>query len=314
MEQSKDRSVPEDQRMHRPSSIARGKVGGTGQIINFVQWAERVLSSTAHVAVLDLIIGTASFGAALYLHGLVALPSGVWAIPLVAWAPVVASGKTGIFRLMGLHHTLWRYAGTPDITRLLGAVVLGAAAAGGWLSMVVVAGYPTVSVDAILLVVLTDAIIIAGAMVVTRVCVRAGYRVVSTHTDTSEAVSVLIVGLGAESEFALRALRQKAKSGRVVRGFIGEAEDHGYLMQGLPVIGGEENVREAVVDLSIDEIIVPSTASRDRSESVQQVVSKPEAMDVSVVRFAVDVSSASGVTDNQEAQTITREATAKPPV
>mgnify|MGYP002152324956 CR=1 FL=1 len=199
-----------------------------------------------------------------------------WASPTLAqfW-PVLVENllwitliKVGVFYLLGLYHSLWRYASIEELVKVALTAVLANASVMAYLG--ITQQFLPRSIHA--MAVLLDMAFIGG--------VRFAYRIGRTYRETGlltlqtklPAIKrVLVVGAGEAGAMVIKELRNHGyRQGRPV-GVIDDDESKiGRNLMGVPVLGSREKLGEAVKTKKADEIIiaVPSISRKEMRKLV----------------------------------------------
>jgi UDP-GlcNAc:undecaprenyl-phosphate GlcNAc-1-phosphate transferase len=227
--QTDRRGVPE-----RVGAVMQAVAGGSG-------WKSVV------GVVADVVVVVAVLVVAAHLRFGGRPPDGQMALIGTA-LPAVATAKVVVFYLFGLYHGIWRHAGTPEVVRVVKAstVASGVCAAGLFLFL----GPEQVS-GALLLI---DWGIATGAVG----GVRFGFRALRQYfaAQREDGRRALLYGSTAQDLLALRHLRRAPD--HTVVGFLDDNPDrHGLRTQGVPVLGGPEDLPSLVPAHDVDEVVVP---------------------------------------------------------
>ncbi|MBO6265720.1 MAG: polysaccharide biosynthesis protein [Acidaminococcaceae bacterium] len=208
----------------------------------------------------------------LFLTDLVVLCLSVWLSVIIRFAdtsvsyqayissmavnmPVYILCHIGFFYLFNLYNRVWKYAGIKEMLTIVGSNICGMATfylIRGLLSFVL-SGPFLLSKVVIVICCFFNIFFIAA----TRLFVRwASYQVEKADKENdTEDKRVLIVGAGDAGNIILRDLRQRDH--RYVIGFIDDdATKHKKIMNGIPVLGGRQDIRRIVQEKDIQEIII----------------------------------------------------------
>ena len=173
--------------------------------------------------------------------------------------------KIVTFYYFKLYENLWRYAGVLDVLQIVIAVGTANAIAISFLFLIQ-ANLPR---SIYVLVFILDVFFIGGS--------RFGYRVLRELTGgrlyainkngrNGHLVKALIIGAGEAGAMVIRELRNHPElNTRAVAVLDDDKEKHRRKINGVPVLGGIENVGEVVSNLGINEIIIaiPSAKNKD---------------------------------------------------
>jgi UDP-GlcNAc:undecaprenyl-phosphate GlcNAc-1-phosphate transferase len=150
---------------------------------------------------------------------------------------------------MGLYRGIWRYAGMPELVRIVKATVL--ASLGLVLTLLTLFGAATISKGVIVI----DWMIVTIAVVAVRFSFRALPRYIATKREKGRRV--LMYGAGDAGMLALSEIRQNQTLGFQPVGFIDDdLQKVGQLVQGLPVIGTRADLAQACTQFRIEEILI----------------------------------------------------------
>ena len=186
--------------------------------------------------------------------------------------PVIVAVRYLAFIGFGLYGSVWRFAGARDAGTIAAAVLVSEPIAVGiiWVSSGPFGDFPAsvYVVDALLAVALVGA---------SRFGERALFRTFGAMRSEGERKRTLIIGAGRSGRSLLRELRET--SGQVVVGF---ADDDARLrrrrMQGVPVLGGLDEIDRIIAAVSPDIVLV--TIPHAPRERLDAVVSGCEKADV----------------------------------
>ncbi|MFO8098644.1 MAG: hypothetical protein R6T83_03365 [Salinibacter sp.] len=163
--------------------------------------------------------------------------------------PALAATKVAVFYLFGLYHGIWRHAGTPEVVRVVKASTAASGASAVGLALV----FGMEGVPLALLVI--DWLLVTAAVGGLRFGFRALRQYFAAQREAGRRV--LVYGNVTESLLALRHLR--GATDRTVVGFLDDNPDrHGLRTQGVPVLGGPEDLSTIVeAHPAVDEVVVP---------------------------------------------------------
>lgn len=181
------------------------------------------------------------------LHGL------AWVIPLHA----------AVFLWMGLHRGMWRYVGVKDLQRIVLAVALAAALVGAGVFMLQVGDVPRS-------VLILQPLLLIMAMGGTRFAYRAWREHQLYGNVHLEGEPVLILGAGDAAVMLLRELK-RSEEWRVVGLLDDEAGKRGRSIDGVPVLGGLDEVAALAARLQVGNAIIamPSAAPSVRRRATE---------------------------------------------
>jgi FlaA1/EpsC-like NDP-sugar epimerase len=173
--------------------------------------------------------------------------------------------KIVTFYYFKLYENLWRYAGALDVLQIVTAVGTANAITISFLFLMKANLPRSIYVLSFIL----DVFFIGGS--------RFGYRVlreltggrlyaISKNGRNGHLVKALIIGAGEAGAMVIRELRNHPElNTRAVAVLDDDKEKHRRKINGVPVLGGIENVGEVVSNLGINEIIIaiPSAKNKD---------------------------------------------------
>jgi UDP-GlcNAc:undecaprenyl-phosphate GlcNAc-1-phosphate transferase len=233
---------PEVERLGRPRS--QGQHQRDHVILRAVLRSKRQLAGM----LADLLLVIACFLLAHYLRFEGTLADEVRAAVIQA-IPVVVVLKISTFYVLGLYRGILRYAGSHEIIRVARASILASALSVGALVML----YRFDGYSRSLFVI--DWLLTTVTLVGVRVAFRglrqyfAGKRIGGRR--------VILYGAGDAGSLALREIRQNPALGLIPLGFVDDdPAKQGLVMEGLPVLGGGEDLLELLPRYGIDEVIV----------------------------------------------------------
>lgn len=178
---------------------------------------------------------------------------------------ILVAIKIVTFFYFKLYENLWRYAGVLDVLQIVVAVGTANAIAISFLFLIQANLPRSIYVLSFIL----DVFFIGGS--------RFGYRVlreltggrlyaISKNGRNGHLVKALIIGAGEAGAMVIRELRNHPElNTRAVAVLDDDKEKHRRKINGVPVLGGIENVGEVVSNLGINEIIIaiPSAKNKD---------------------------------------------------
>ena len=195
----------------------------------------------------DLLLVGASFMLAHYLRFEAGL-SPTHADLLMTVIPAVMAVKVVVFYVFHLYSGIWRYAGTPEILRLVLASTAASLVVATGIGSVYGIGVVSVSVLVIDWMITTG--VIAG--------VRFGFRGLRQYFASmgQQGRRVVIVGTDESSLLALRHLRETPDIHRHVVGLIDQEGQHtGLRVQGVTVLGTVDHLPTLCAEHQIDEVV-----------------------------------------------------------
>jgi len=219
---------------------------------------------TVTIILHDILAATLAWLGGYWLRFNLALPPEYLSAALSTLAWVVPL-QAAVFWRFGLYRGIWRFASLPDLKRIVLAVGLGAVMVPVVLILFRVSAVVPRSVlilDPLLLVIL-----MSGS--------RLGYRAWKEHRLASvlhpDSRPVLVVGAGSAADFLLRELARSPAGFHVV-GLLDDSRiKQGRLVQGIPVLGGLNEVAIHARKMEVDDIVLalPSAAHEVRKRITQ---------------------------------------------
>ncbi|MGA9164110.1 MAG: nucleoside-diphosphate sugar epimerase/dehydratase [Thiobacillus sp.] len=219
---------------------------------------------TVTIILHDILAATLAWLGAYWLRFNLALPPEYLSAALSTLAWVVPL-QAAVFWRFGLYRGIWRFASLPDLKRIVLAVGLGAVMVPVVLILFRVSAVVPRSVlilDPLLLLIL-----MSGS--------RLGYRAWKEHRLASvlhpDSRPVLVVGAGSAADFLLRELARSPAGFHVV-GLLDDSRiKQGRLVQGIPVLGGLNEVAIHARRMEVDDIVLalPSAAHEVRKRITQ---------------------------------------------
>jgi UDP-GlcNAc:undecaprenyl-phosphate/decaprenyl-phosphate GlcNAc-1-phosphate transferase len=196
----------------------------------------------------------AGFVATAYAAALLATSPGAWDHGvrdyLLGTMIVFVTLKLGVFVALGLYQRSYRYTGVTDMIALLKAVVVAELAAVAVVA--VLYGLPHRALPALLLDWYFTATLVIGA----RVSFKLLEAMAQAHGEAA-ASPVLIYGSGAGGTALLREIEQNPKLGYRAVGFVDDSLAlRGRSINGVPVLGGVEDLYELIPRHGVREVIV----------------------------------------------------------
>ena len=165
--------------------------------------------------------------------------------------------KPAVFILLGMYSRVWRYASVRDLLAVLVAVSGASVAVTAGVVLGTVFGYVREFSRAVLI---TDWLLtlccIGGLRMAVRVAAEGRIR---TRLGSGSAASkrVLVVGAGDAGTMVTRALRRNPQLGKNPVAFLDDAHAKiGKNVQGVPVVGTLDSLREAIDQYDISEVII----------------------------------------------------------
>lgn len=171
--------------------------------------------------------------------------------PMVAVARAVL-GVT-VFYVLGLYHSLWRYASVREFLGVVRAVSLNTLPFALVVFTRMVPAFPR---SVVLLSWVLDVVLIAGVRFLARVW-REAYAARETAGTTGQVRRVLVVGAGEAGTMVARELGRHEELRYVPVGFVDDDPDkQGMRVAGLPVLGTRAALVDLIHRLRIDDVII----------------------------------------------------------
>ena len=172
----------------------------------------------------------------------------------------------GVFFIMRIYQSLWQFAGTQEMLKIIWAVIVGK-----WLSTMIellMGNRMPISYYVFSTILVAVSI---GAVRFSYRMIRSYHMYSKTKTRKDSPRNVMLIGAGAAGSIIL----QEIKASNEVHGIIRCAIDDDPRKQkqffhGVKVVGGREMIEEAAEAYDIDEIIIaiPSMSGQDRKEII----------------------------------------------
>jgi UDP-GlcNAc:undecaprenyl-phosphate GlcNAc-1-phosphate transferase len=177
--------------------------------------------------------------------------------------PAVLATRYLALMLFGLYRGIWKYAGMRDASSVIAAVAVSAVAAYAIVSLISPTGWEQFPREIFAIDALACIVLIGGS----RFAERALASAVSGYRRRSGG-RTLIVGAGQSGRSLLRELRE-ARDTRVV-GFIDDDPDlRRRRIQGVPVLGGIDDIDDAAAATRADTVLVTiPDAPRERLDAL----------------------------------------------
>ncbi len=177
------------------------------------------------------------------------IPANEWAhlrYGLAAWLVC----KSLAFRWFGLDRGWWRFVSVEDLARLGLANLSGSAAAAVLIQALAPAGFPRS-------IYILDLVLCFLAVSGARVAVRVLCENITRAGPRQPAKRVAIYGAGEAGVMLLREIRSNPRLGLSVRGFLDDSPSKaGTRIQGVPVLGGGERLKEIAAQHDIAEVLI----------------------------------------------------------
>ncbi|MFQ5668505.1 MAG: hypothetical protein ACE5I7_19035 [Candidatus Binatia bacterium] len=237
-------------------------------------------------------LGDAGFVAAAYAAALLIL-NGSGGQPhfrdyLLHSLVVCVTVKLAVFVSVGLYQRSYRYAGVTDIIALMKAVVLAEAA--GMCAVAILYGWPPQVLPALLLDLYFTATLVIGA--------RTSFKlleVIARGQGEAAASPVLIYGSGSHGTALLQEITQNAQLGYRAVGFVDDALSlRGRSVNGVPVLGALDDLRDLIARYGVREVIISSPTIRP--EHMAKVADACRARGVHLRQFRIALEEVPGKT------------------
>lgn len=174
--------------------------------------------------------------------------------------------KLGVFYLLGLYHSLWRYASIEELFKISITAVLANASVMSYLAITQTFLPRSIHVMTVLL----DMMLIGG--------VRFTYRAARSYRDTGVLTlghrnqkRVMIVGAGEAGAMVIKELRNHGyRSGKPVCVVDDDNTKIGRRLMNVPVMGSRQDIPDLVKKKAIDEVIfaIPTAFRKEMREIV----------------------------------------------
>ncbi len=220
--------------------------------------------------IVEVLIDTVSIAAGFYLANLLRYEGGVAAEHVQAIfrqsLPVVVVCHLVAYFAVGVYRGIWRHTSVGDLPRFVGAVSLGLV-----MSVVILhARHQLAGMSHTLLAInwMVQFSMLTGSRVSVKF-LRDKLMAVTQH----ERRPVLLVGMHEEADLALRRMRLNPGWGMEPAGIITEERDAvGLEIQGTPVVGTSEQIRDVLARRQIAEtVLVDDTYSAEGWSRIQRV-------------------------------------------
>ena len=184
--------------------------------------------------------------------------------PFLSFAPIYAILCIGIFALFRLYNTIWRFASYNELGRVMSATVV------------------TTFIHAVGITLFFERMPVSyymfGAMIqfVLVLGIRFSYRFVllerskrASYAGKADAKKVMIVGAGSAGQMIIRELMHAKETSDNVKCIIDDNPNKwGRDVEGIPVVGGRDEILKSVEKYGIEKIYVaiPSASAIDKRE------------------------------------------------
>lgn len=210
----------------------------------FVMHKRRILE-----VLLDMTLMTLAYAASFAVRFDGDIPKDHFAV-LARSLPLIITLKLIVFSSFGLYRGVWRYVGMQDLIAILKAVTVSSLLAIAAMTMLFRFELFPRTVFAIDWMILL--LLVAGVRVLIRVI-----REYLLSLSEAKGTPIVIVGAGDAGVMALREFQNNSKLGYTPVAFFDDDPDkHGRMVHGVPVVGGREQIRESVVKLGVELIVL----------------------------------------------------------
>lgn len=176
--------------------------------------------------------------------------------------PILIAVKLPMFYLAGLYRSVWRYAGAPELVRIVCATVFATLAA--FIVLGLTFGFSRISLGVTVIDWMIVTISVAG--------LRFGFRALPQFmmAQRNTGRRVLLYGAGSAGMLALMEIRNNQGLGLNAVGFVDDnVVKVGRIFQGLPVLSTGIDLEKTCEHAGIDEVIIATFhMSEDRVEEV----------------------------------------------
>jgi UDP-GlcNAc:undecaprenyl-phosphate GlcNAc-1-phosphate transferase len=184
--------------------------------------------------------------------------------------PMIIVTKVALLFVAGAYDGVWRYAGLPDLLRLVRGAIYGSAAAffiaAVWLRL------GTLSRGALLM----DAVVYASLLASSRIGFRMLGMLLRRNVNDTNATRLLVWGAGDLGAALVRKLLDAPEEGLVPVGFIDDdPSKRGRKIHGVPVIGASNEIERLLrVGFAERVLLASRTIGHDRIVAVAVTVGK----------------------------------------
>lgn len=218
----------------------------------------------AYLLLFDIVAINASYFLALFLRFDLhySLIPAVYLNALVRFAPIYTLFTVVVFWLFKLYNSLWRFASISELNRILGASAI--------VTVFQIVGM-TVFVQR-----MPVSYYIFGAVIqfVLVVAVRFSYRYVTMERVRREQEQraehrAMVIGAGQSGQMILKELKTSREIDAVPVCIIDDNPNKwGRVMEGIPVVGGRDDILDAVKKYKVDQILlaIPSASAEARRD------------------------------------------------
>lgn len=259
-------------RLHTYSGEERRRSHRVTKLVSNLLYKRRALEIMMDIA----LFAAAYYGAYLLLFdGSVPAPHGAVLERTLALA---VATKMAVFGLAGVYRGIWQHLSISDVHRLVLGAVLG---------MVVTA--LVLAVASREAPVATSVILLDGMLVLLfTIGARASFRSLELlrHELTATGGRALVYGAGQGGVIAVRELLSNPEWGLQPVGFLDDdGAKHGFLVHGLPVLGGAEQLPGAVERRKADTLVI-ATRKIDKAR-LDRVIAKCQSLGLRITEFEV---------------------------
>lgn len=209
---------------------------------------------------------------------------------MAIWVTLI---KLIIFYIMGLYRSIWRYAGLDDIVNVF---IISCIANGIIIVAIYLLGLTQVPRSIYLIDTFVDFVLIIGSRFSKRIWNRFIGRDISFyHEKNFKLKKIMIVGAGEAGVMLIQELRNHPKRGLSPVCFIDDdVSKKGRKLNGIPVVGGRDEIYYNAIAKKIDQIIIaiPSIKKEDLSAIVDEC--KKTSCEIKIVPFVNQIESIQG--------------------
>lgn len=218
----------------------------------------------AYLLLFDIVAINASYFLALFLRFDLhySLIPTVYLSALVKFAPVYTIFTVAVFWLFKLYNSLWRFASISELNRILGASLI--------VTIFQIVGM-TVFVQR-----MPISYYIFGAVIqfVLVVAVRFSYRYITMERvrrvqEQRAGHRAMVIGAGQSGQMILKELKTSTETDAKPVCIIDDNPNKwGRVMEGIPVVGGRDDILDAVKKYKVDQILlaIPSASAEARRD------------------------------------------------
>jgi UDP-GlcNAc:undecaprenyl-phosphate/decaprenyl-phosphate GlcNAc-1-phosphate transferase len=203
---------------------------------------------------LDLVLAMVALVSAFLLRFDGEIPDST-ALDLARVFPIIIAAKVVLLFVAGAYDGVWRYAGLPDLVRLVRGAIYGSAAA--FVIAVIWVRLGTLSRGALLI----DAVVFASLLAASRI----GFRVLGValrgNVNAKGSTRLLVWGAGDMGAALVRKLLDAPEEGLVPVGFIDDDPSKlGRKIHGIPVLGSSHEIEQLLRSGLAERVLLASVA------------------------------------------------------